>query len=130
MREIRSKIDIERDLEHVPALEEIFSVIKGFKGMENLEIGEIGNAGKFEDEKGVYLCDTKVPGGLEGEEIVFEYLRKGEHKEKLAEDGKSVIHKKCSSGGTTIHKVYYKDGEYIWGEPVAEYADGEWKEIK
>jgi hypothetical protein len=91
---------LEKKPEHIPTLEEVSSVFREL----------IGN---FEDEQGIYLYEVKIPGDLPGEEIGYEYMRKGRYGEG-------------SSLSTEIHIVYYENGNAVGGTSAARYVDGKW----
>lgn len=98
---------LEKKSEHIPTPEEVYSVFRELIGKEYTEIR------KLEDEQGLYLYEVKIPGDLPGEEIGYEYMRKGRYGEG-------------SSLSTEIHKVDYKNGNAVGGTSAARYVDGKW----
>lgn len=83
------------------------SVFRELIGKEYIEVR------KLEDEQGLYLYEVKILGDLPGEEIGYEYMRKGQY-----EEGSSL--------STEIHIVYYENGIPISGTSAARYVDGKW----
>jgi hypothetical protein len=98
---------LEKKPEHIPTPEEVCSVFRELIGKEYIVVR------KFEDEQGLYLHEVKIPGNSEGEEIGYEYMRKGHYKEG-------------ESSATEIHIVYYENGKAVGGTSAARYIDGKW----
>jgi hypothetical protein len=117
MRENEQRFDFEKSAEHILTAGEV-----------RIEFGKLTEKDykevrKFIDKGILVLYEVKLPPDENGEEVVFEYTRKGSEE-------KGEKHGYIGDLSTTIHKLYYRDGECTWGEPVAEYVGGEWKEIK
>jgi len=98
---------LEKKPEHIPTPEEVCSVFRELIGKEYIEVR------KLEDEQGLYLYEVKIPGDLPGEEIGYEYMKKGQY-----EEGASL--------STEIHIVYYENGNAVGGTSAARYVDGKW----
>ncbi|MCX6789184.1 MAG: hypothetical protein NTZ42_01055 [Candidatus Gribaldobacteria bacterium] len=101
----------EAESEHIPTVEEVFSILHG---LEELKGKQYEETFRREDEKGLYLLEIVILGEKNGEAIELRYMRKGEYPE-----GQTLT--------TGIHAVYYKNNIPISGTSAAKYTDGKWE---
>lgn len=97
----------EERAEYIPGIEEVRSILRDVIKGDYEEIHTIF------DDKG--LCVLEVEVRKQSERAEYCYVRKGKHKSGHV------------SSANNIDVVYYRDGEMIGGDPVAEYVDGAWK---
>jgi hypothetical protein len=93
---------LENGKEKILSREEILAVISNF--VENSTVVK-----QESDADGVFLLNTKIEGEKPGETVQYEYVRKGKF------PGHS------NSLETVIDIVYYKEGEAIGGNTIAQY---------
>lgn len=111
------KAEAEKEnLEKIHTAEEVLEIFKELVGEAGFEEGR-----KLEDEQGLYLWEIKV-AEENGESVEFEYVRKGNYKERGLPGG--------SAPETAIHKTNFdSEGIPYTGGPVRKFRDGKWIEI-
>jgi len=112
----KEKINLETEgkiekLESILTVEDIRFVFE-----ELLKIKEYETMRQFEDEKGLYLWEIKIPESTGDGHIEYSYMRKGEYP------------KGGSSSLTAVHETFFdKEGNAFGGGSVAKYENGEWR---